>query len=318
MSCSHSYWTYFSNINGSVSFLSSFISLFPQILETYRDKTVEGLSPFFLLAWLLGDITSLVGAILTKQLSFQIILALYFLLNDFCICCQYYYYGVLHQNKLATIGHESRVPTDIGRGDHYNTQAPTMDKDARKHLRDHLAQDVFKTVKVTGAVLLAQSKPKRARACGINKGVCILSEILELHPLPGQNSGQQNHVGSLLSWAGALFYVGARIPQLIKNYERKSTDGISPFLFATTLISNITYNLSIFTSCSFRESEDTLVFVLNELPFIIGSAGTVIFDLIYFYQHYVLYSEDAKLRKLEHEYATCSEHVINEHSALLN
>ena len=56
--------------------------LFPQIIETYRDKSVDGLSPYFLLAWLCGDITSLIGAKLTGQLLFQILLAIYFLLND--------------------------------------------------------------------------------------------------------------------------------------------------------------------------------------------------------------------------------------------
>ena len=93
----------------------------------------------------------------------------------------------------------------------------------------------------------------------------------------------------------------AIIPQLIKNYQRKSTDGISPFLFGITLLCNVTYNVSIFTSCNFIESVDKVAFFENALPFIWGSAGTIIFDLIYFYQYYVLYSDDTKLRQIERE-----------------
>lgn len=98
-----------------------------------------------------------------------------------------------------------------------------------------------------------------------------------------------------------MFYVGARIPQLIKNYQRKSTDGLSPFLFATTLLGNITYNVSIFTSHSYLGNDDKWGFIVKTMPFIFGSAGTIVFDLIYFYQYYVLYAEDGKLRSLERE-----------------
>lgn len=112
MSCSSTIWPSVSAAAGSVSFITSFIAQIPQLIETYKDKTVEGLSPIFLLAWLFGDITSLIGALLTHQLPFQIILALYFMANDMFICGQYYYYGILHQNKLATPGHESKISAE--------------------------------------------------------------------------------------------------------------------------------------------------------------------------------------------------------------
>lgn len=271
MSCSHSVWPWISSANGVASFALSFVSLFPQIIETYKDKTVAGLSPLFLLAWVCGDLTSLVGAILTNQLAFQIVLALYFLLNDCFVCGQYYYYGILHDNQLATVGHESKrsVQEDPNEQVRLNTRVPSS---WQRFL------SIFWIVGISNALPISQQDP---------------STPPPSTPLPSPESP----LGTALSWAGASFYVGARVPQLIKNYKRKSTDGISPILFATTLLCNLTYNFNIFTSCAFLESQDKAAFIWNAAPFIVGSAGTVAFDLLYFYQHYVLYADDSHYRE---------------------
>ncbi|CCF58555.1 hypothetical protein KAFR_0E04040 [Kazachstania africana CBS 2517] len=258
--CTRSLWPLVSTANSAIAFVTSFISLFPQIIETYRDKTVEGLSPYFLLAWVCGDITSLTGAIITKQLAFQIVLACYFLLNDLIVLGQYYYYGIIHGNKLATAGHESK-PMIISRRGSAGSNA--------------------------SRVLVACSL---ALANGVEA-----ARVTDIIPPPPTN----NRLGLTLSWIGGLFYVCARIPQLVKNWQRKSTDGVSPFLFATTLACNLTYNASIFTNCKFIECSDKFEFVYNEAPFIFGSLGTVLFDLVYFYQCYVLYVDDSKWRELE-------------------
>ncbi|CEP60684.1 Ypq2p LALA0_S01e16600g [Lachancea lanzarotensis] len=273
MSCSQSALAQVSIAAGYVSFLTSFIAQIPQVLETYVDKTVEGLSPLFLLAWLVGDITSLGGAILTDQLPFQIILAIYFLINDVFICGQYYYYGVLHENKLATPGHE-RMETE-------ERITLVRSRSSDRHIEPNLNQRSWL------AGLLCLSTGVRGMALG------------ESFRVTSANSTAASQAGEVLAWAGALCYVGARIPQLYKNYQRKSTDGLSPFLFINTLLANTTYNVSIFTSCKFLEETNKWEFVMNELPFIVGSAGTVLFDFAYFYQHYVLYAEDMRLRRLE-------------------
>lgn len=267
MNCTESVWPEISVISGGVSFLTSFIAQIPQLIETYNDKSVEGLSLTFLLAWLFGDIATLSGAILTRQLTFQILLAIYFLGNDLCICGQYYYYGILYRNKLATSGHEPiiRERTSLFK------QQPSTSR------LKHRLWAVFFTY-----IGRSHSMPLTAN---------------EIHPI----NKHSMDIGSILSWTGAICYVCARIPQLIKNYQRKSTEGISPFLFFCTLISNITYTASIFTSCEYLTSNNRQLFVEKALPFIIGSAGTIIFDLIYFYQHFVLYKFDIHSKLLEPE-----------------
>ncbi|GCE98138.1 hypothetical protein ZYGM_001995 [Zygosaccharomyces mellis] len=271
MSCSDSFWPWVSSANGVASFALSFVSLFPQIIETYRDKTVAGLSPLFLLAWVCGDITSLVGAILTNQLTFQILLALYFLLNDLLVCGQYYYYGILHHNQLATPGHESKTSfqdrTQNSEDNHY--YSPTQPSRSPNLWQRFLS--LFFLIGISNALPLVHQQSGNEQS-------------------PPTLPSPESPLGTTLSWIGASFYVGARIPQLIKNYKRKSTNGISPLLFGTTLLCNLTYNFSILSSCDFINSTNKRAFLWNAAPFIVGSAGTVAFDIMYFYQHYVLYS----------------------------
>lgn len=295
-----SLWSIISNVSGSISFCASFISLFPQIIETYHDKTVDGLSPYFLLCWLLGDITSLIGALMTNQLLFQILLAVYFLLNDLFVCGQYYYYGIIHKNKLATMGHEtvpvlSRVNNnneDNNGTSQTNSQENTVNNNITTTTTS--SNTVGTTQLLTSLIAVASNTITTAEA--------MTNTLSQSQTNPGDNiHNNATNVGIILSWIGASFYVGARIPQLIKNYKRKSTDGLSPFLFATTLLGNITYNVSILTSTSFIYCKDKIKFIKRTAPFIFGSAGTVIFDLIYFYQYYVLYADDTKLRTLERE-----------------
>lgn len=239
-------------ITSAISFICSFISLFPQIIQTYKDKSVEGLSPYFLTSWLLGDIMSLFGAVMTKQLLFQIIMAVYYLTNDLVICGQYYYYGILHKNQLGVFSSAKF------RGIENASMATSM---------------------LTFASQLGKVNAKDSSGVG------------------GNFNNANETVGFVLSWLGAMFYVCSRLPQLIKNYNRKSTDGISPFLFWMTMISNITYNISIFTSETFLTNNNRTSFIINEMPFILGNSGTIIFDLIYFYQHYVLYSNAPSINR---------------------
>lgn len=308
MSCQGSIRPLISDISGYISFFSSFISLFPQILETFRDKTVEGLSPYFLLAWVAGDITTLSGAILTDQLMFQVAMALYFLVNDLFVCGQYYYYGVLYQNRLATTGHESKPPVDVI---HSETQRGSTGWGPTR------TSTLAKSLAVAGVIGTSDAFPIKSAVMALLS--TDLSQDDPPVPVPGVG-GAKGSLGRALSWIGAAFYVGARIPQLWKNYKRKSTDGISPFLFGTTLLCNVTYNMNVLNSCEFINSPDRKTFVLNALPFLLGASVTILFDLVYFYQHYVLYAEDMRLRALEREQMeaqTNARSTIDESSPLL-
>lgn len=286
-SCGEGIWPQISAASGGISFMTSFVAQIPQLIETYEDKSVEGLSPVFLLCWLTGDITGLLGAILTRQLHFQILLAVYYLINDMVICCQYYYYGIIHKNKLATPGHESVTFEERLR--------LVRSRGSNSSIKFHAKKRWW----VFSALF---SQPSLAN--GLPLPVVSAASSIISSQLQNTNEQGQSSTGQILSWVGAMAYFCARIPQLIKNYRRKSTDGLSPLLFASTLLANLTYTLSIFTSCSYFTAPDREAFIMNELPFIFGSAGTIVFDLIYFYQHYILYADDQLIRQIESDELT--------------
>ncbi|CAK9779838.1 hypothetical protein CC85DRAFT_286243 [Cutaneotrichosporon oleaginosum] len=64
----------------------------PQVIKNWQLGSCDGLSFPFLITWLFGDLTNLVGCILTDQLPFQTYLATYFCFVDITLVCQYFYY----------------------------------------------------------------------------------------------------------------------------------------------------------------------------------------------------------------------------------
>ncbi|KAJ3753411.1 PQ loop repeat-domain-containing protein [Lentinula raphanica] len=84
--------TDFSILLGYLSIFCWLGAQFPQVLENIRRRSCEGLALPFLANWLLGDISNLIGCILTNQLPFQTWLAAYFVSVDLTLVGQYLYY----------------------------------------------------------------------------------------------------------------------------------------------------------------------------------------------------------------------------------
>lgn len=62
------------------------------------------------------------------------------------------------------------------------------------------------------------------------------------------------------------------------QYKRKSTEGVSCFLFALVILGNTTYGLSVLL----KNPEDGLgekSYIVHHLPWLVGSLGTLMLDL---------------------------------------
>ena len=105
--------------------------------------------------------------------------------------------------------------------------------------------------------------------------------------------------GQIFGYICAALYLGARIPQIVRNYRRKSTEGISALFFIFACLGNLTYVLSIFThtpSCASVEGRENAGcragewgkeyarYILINTSWVIGSAGTFMLDLVIFAQ----------------------------------
>ncbi|KAL9097092.1 MAG: hypothetical protein Q9163_006378 [Psora crenata] len=112
--------------------------------------------------------------------------------------------------------------------------------------------------------------------------------------------------GQIFGYLCAVLYLGSRIPQLLLNYKRKSTEGVSILFFLFACVGNLTYVMSIFAyepQCvtiqgphnRTRESgcengqwqEEYGRYILVNASWLVGSAGTLILDLLIFGQFWV-------------------------------
>ncbi|MCJ1422867.1 hypothetical protein MMC29_000747 [Sticta canariensis] len=108
--------------------------------------------------------------------------------------------------------------------------------------------------------------------------------------------------GQIFGYLCTVFYLGSRVPQLLLNHRRKSTEGVSVLFFLFACVGNLTYVFSIFAyepSCAgvAGEAYDNGGFcergewkrtygryMLVNASWIIGSAGTLGLDLMIFAQ----------------------------------
>ncbi|KAF3395881.1 putative vacuolar amino acid transporter YPQ1 [Penicillium rolfsii] len=132
-------------------------------------------------------------------------------------------------------------------------------------------------------------------------------------------------LGQAFGYLCAVFYLGSRVPQLLLNYRRKSTDGVSLLFFLFACIGNLTYVLSIMAYSPVCQgtvstnSENLLGefshrhrphcrpgeaaalygrYVLVNLSWLVGSFGTLLLDMAIFVQFFLY--RDAK--SLDEEY----------------
>ena len=112
--------------------------------------------------------------------------------------------------------------------------------------------------------------------------------------------------GQVFGYLCAALYLGSRIPQLLLNYRRKSTEGVSMLFFLFACVGNLTYVMSIFAyepACASIEGlsrrkrelgcddgewkEEYGQYVLVNTSWLIGSAGTLLLDLLIFGQFWI-------------------------------
>ncbi|KAI8334846.1 PQ loop repeat-domain-containing protein [Choanephora cucurbitarum] len=257
-------WIDANTLSTSLGYLSIFCWLnaqLPQMLENYRLQSADGLSLYLLYFWLAGDLGNMFSCVLNHQLPFQTYLAMYFVSTDLILLFQYFYYK-------------------------HKTEQPTSDEEACLLVIHPIEQ--IKTMEDTisedhGYGTLTQKKHTPLMA--------ILLFGLNFH-LSGSTSLKNDNVlplGLMLAWMCTSFYLISRIPQIYKNYKRHSTQGLSLALFSFAVSGNVTYALSILAHPGHTQAS-----LMQALPYLSGSLGTLFLDAIIFCQ-YLYYQKKNKL-----------------------
>lgn len=91
-------------------------------------------------------------------------------------------------------------------------------------------------------------------------------------------------LGRIFAWVCTVFYLSSRMPQLWKNYTRKSVQGLSILMFFWAAMGNLSYTMSILNSKAAVDPETRRQFLLEAVPYVLGSSGTLMFDLSIFCQ----------------------------------
>ena len=91
-------------------------------------------------------------------------------------------------------------------------------------------------------------------------------------------------IGTFLAWVSAISYLLSRLPQIYRNHTRRSTEGISISLFVATFSGNFCYASAILLSRDAwpvdGPTAESRRYLMKALPFLLGSIGTICFDVI--------------------------------------
>ncbi|KAF8627500.1 hypothetical protein AX17_006311 [Amanita inopinata Kibby_2008] len=249
-----------SSILGWVSIACWIVVYSPQIYENYTLQSGDGLSVLFVLVWLLGDLCNLLGAVLANLLPTIITLGLYYTLCDLILLGQIYYYR-WKRNCIAPQREE---------------QQPLLAYE-RDNPPSESVSNATLVIQYTGATCFV-----------VVVGIMAWwfngrhEESVDVPTISPQ--GPQWLIQSL-GWTSALSYLGARIPQILKNFKTRC-EGLSPALFFFAILGNITYALSI---CAKSMEKDYLIMNASWLA---GSALTVFLDVVVLGQFFYYCSVD--------------------------
>ena len=272
-----------STLLGSCSIVAWLFAQLPQIWTNHNLKSASGLSLYFLLEWLAGDTTNLLGAVLTQQASWQIIVASYYVFVDIVLFSQFVYFTYyvsrvdtsLHittfdaegfrsdespedstdaQSVTASdkeVGHKERPPSPKP-SLHPSSQFPTAPRLEEQH--DAVEREKLGTISAQSHPyvrdrlnrLLLTSTMFAIAAHGHPVGVVNNAHGLDPTAVASNNSLET--AGRVLSWVSTLLYLGSRLPQIYKNHVRKSTAGLAPQLFIAAFFGNLFYSSSIATN----------------------------------------------------------------------
>lgn len=293
----------------------------PQLVENYRNKTAESLSWLFLFIWLVGDIANFLGCIYTNQTRVQFFTAVYFLIMDLLVLLQWVYYTRINAAK-AVIDDKDPINTDdsaltppasptnphlpLLTASASDSSAPVSPRPTSYNSTiDSATADVetgrAPRLYVLGALLPLLALPLFADAApGTDTVAALLTSAAPLARLVASplataslpecdSTAAVSHsayvVGVVCAWVSATMYLYARIPQIIHNHRRKSTEGLSLGLFLSSTLANFFYVFAVFLPDTSVLSGSN--FWLTTFAYLLGCIFTNVLSIIILVQMWI-------------------------------
>jgi len=283
-----------SGVFGAISLATWMFVLIPQLILNYKTGSADGLSLAFLTVWLIGDITNLSGALWAQLVPTVILLAIYFCISDFILITQCLYYN--HINAAREKRHRSVVSTTsedeplLARARSHDTTG--LPGSHRRRSSNRRPSNVSEIRQDTLSKILeepAASTGDWVYNTTVILGICVVGAVgwaiawksgaWKPTPEGGVTPDSEMAFGAqILGYVSAVCYLGARIPQIFKNYKDKSCEGLSLLFFMLSLMGNASYGAGILSHSLERE------YLITNMPWLIGSLGTMLEDGVIFFQ----------------------------------
>ncbi|XP_064778914.1 lysosomal amino acid transporter 1 homolog isoform X1 [Oncorhynchus masou masou] len=232
-------------ILGLLSIVCFMVSSLPQYYSSCKSGNMDSaLSIWFLLLWLGGDSCNLIGSFLADQLPLQTYTAVYYVLADLLMLGLYFYYVSKHRmNNNRSVLNVVGVVYILG---------------------------FFASL-----VALPGSGSQQDVVLSGFKGRALLSTTVD----SVKAFSTKEIIGFTIGSISSVLYLCSRLPQMHTNYTRKSTEGVSYFLFALVILGNTTYGLSVLLKNP-EQGQGEGSYVIHHLPWLIGSLGTLSLDIL--------------------------------------
>lgn len=255
----------------------------PQIIKNFRLMDSSSLSPVFLVLWCCGDSTNLIGALLTNQLPTQIYLAIFFVFVDCILVGQWFFFFFrsrrLQQHAVKEVSHHD----DQVWGSHDGSDDDNDDFSARPQSTSSPAVAVSLVVLFGFSFVFRPHFFDNSRIVSFAGRSLLSSRDAPTSSPPPSGPSAADIAGLVAAWISATLYLASRAPQIVRNFRRKSTEGLALTMFACAVCGNITYSLSVLL----RNPAWGEVWPAT-FPFLVGSLGTLMFDGMIFAQ-FMLY-----------------------------
>ncbi|KAM9299557.1 lysosomal amino acid transporter 1 homolog [Gastrophryne carolinensis] len=228
---------------GLISILCFITASFPQYYKSCKTGNMDkALSIWFLLGWLAGDSCNFVGAFLSHQLPLQTYTAVYYVLADLLMLGLYIHYKYRNRDARASL----------------------------------LVNGVCGLALLGSAAALSpfcRQGPAPEDPRSLTSGRRLLSAD-DAEPF-----STQEIIGCVIGSLSSMFYLVSRLPQIITNFRRRSTEGLALSLFCMVILGNLTYGLSILLKNPDKGQSES-DYIQHHLPWLVGSLGVMSLDLI--------------------------------------
>ncbi|XP_072334368.1 lysosomal amino acid transporter 1 homolog isoform X2 [Scyliorhinus torazame] len=233
---------------------------FPCFNSIRNGNMDQAVSFWFLLGWLAGDSCNFVGAFIAQQLPMQTYTAVYYVIVDLVMVSMYSYYKLKNRSRQ------------------YGTAINAI--------------AVFMILGATVSMLPGEGfgSPIQGMRKFTSRSLLTVSDLSA-----NQKFTTKEIIGFTIGGLSSVFYLVSRLPQLRRNWRRKSTEGVSPTLFALMIIGNLAYGLSVILKVP-RKGQSVVNYMVHHFPWLVGSLGTMGLDLSILCQFFIYREQNSEER----------------------